>query len=42
MENLKYPQTFNYPSITTIIERPDPKKSMGKARERGRHIKPQI
>lgn len=38
--NLKYPQTFNYPSITTVIERPDTKQSLGKSRVRGKHLKP--
>jgi hypothetical protein len=39
--NLKYPQTFNYPSITTVIEKPDTKQSLGKSRKYGKHLKPQ-
>jgi hypothetical protein len=39
--NLKYPHTFNPPSITTIIDKPKDKvESFGKSRKYGRHLKP--
>lgn len=39
---IKYPFTFQEPSITTVIDRPDKTKSLTKARMYGKHIKKEI